>query len=107
MTLTLSDARTNIDGATERAREIGQTVAIAVLDSSTRLISFDQLDGAKLYRNRFARGKALAAVVLAQRTNNANDLHETNPSRYFSILNMSPGEIYMSFGGGVPDRRRR
>ena len=102
MTLTLKEARTIIDGASAKATELGQKVAIAVLDATGRVISLDQTDGAKLNRDKLATGKAYAAVMLEQKTSDAKDLYEKNPTRYLSLLAMFPGQLYISFGGGVP-----
>jgi uncharacterized protein GlcG (DUF336 family) len=102
VTLTLKEARTIIDGAAAKAAELGQKVAIAVLDATGRVISLDQTDGAKLNRDKLATGKAYAAVLLEQRTSDAKDLYDKNPTRYLSLLAMFPGQLYISFGGGVP-----
>lgn len=100
MTLTLKEARTIIDHAAAKASELGANCAIAVLDASGRVVSVDQLDGAHLHRDKMAKGKALAALVLGQDTHEALDMHETKPTRYFGLLGIFSGEIYIS-GGGV------
>lgn len=100
MTLTLREARTLIDTAAEKAMELGQKAAIAVVDASGRLVSLDQMDGALPSRDRMAKGKAIAAITLGQNTHEALDLLETKPQRYHGLIGMFPGEIYIS-GGGV------
>jgi uncharacterized protein GlcG (DUF336 family) len=101
MALTLAEARTIIDAGRERARAMGQPVAIAVVDAAGHLISCDRMDGVALHRDRFALGKALAAVVLRQPTEQSAKLRETAPERFFGILGMFPGQIYIQ-PGGVP-----
>lgn len=100
MTLTRKEARTLIDTAAAKAEELGMKVAIAVSDAHGRFVSVDQLDGAHLHRDRMAKGKALAAIVLGQNTHDALDMQQTKPTRYHGLLGMFPGEIYIS-GGGV------
>jgi uncharacterized protein GlcG (DUF336 family) len=100
MTLTRSEARTLIDVAADKAIELGQKVAIAVIDAAGRVVSVDQLDGALLNRDRMAKGKAYAAIVLGQDTHEAMEMQKTKPTRYHGLLGMFPGEIYIS-GGGV------
>ena len=100
MTLTRAEARTLIDHAVGKAAELGQKVAIAVIDATGRLISLDQMDGALMNRDKMARGKAFAAIILEQDTNEAKDLQKTKPARYHGLIGMFPGQIYLS-GGGV------
>jgi len=100
MTLTSKEARVLIDTAAEKAVELGQKPAIAVVDASGRLVSLDQLDGALHNRDRMAKGKAMAAITLGQNTHDALDLLDTKPTRYHGLIGMFPGEIYIS-GGGV------
>jgi len=100
MTLTRKEARVLIDTAAEKAVELGQKPAIAVVDASGRLVSLDQLDGALHNRDRMAKGKAMAAITLGQNTHDALDLLDTKPTRYHGLIGMFPGEIYIS-GGGV------
>lgn len=100
MTLTRREARTLIDAAAEKAEELGQKPAIAVIDAGGRVISIDQLDGALLNRDRMAKGKAIAAITLGQNTHDALDMQKTKPTRYHGLIGMFPGEIYIS-GGGV------
>ena len=100
MTLTRKEARTLIDTAAAKADELGQKVAIAVTDAHGRFVSVDQCDGAHLHRDRMAKGKALAAIVLGQNTHDAMAMQQTKPTRYHGLLGMFPGEIYIS-GGGV------
>lgn len=100
MTLTRKEARVLIDTAADKAIELGQKPAIAVVDSSGRLVSLDQLDGALHNRDRMAKGKAMAAITLGINTHDALDLLDTKPTRYHGLIGMFPGEIYIS-GGGV------
>ena|SRR5829696_3880838 len=101
MTITLAEARTIIDTGLAHARSLGQPVAIAVVDAAGQVVSLDRMDGVALHRDRFATGKAFAAVVLRQRTDASAKLRETAPERFLGILNMFPGQIYVQ-AGGIP-----
>jgi len=100
MSLTRKEARILIDTAADKAEELGQKPAIAVVDSTGRLVSLDQLDGAHLNRDRMAKGKAMAAIILGENTHEALEMQQTKPTRYHGLIGMFPGEIYIS-GGGV------
>src|SRR5215213_2316476 len=82
MTITLAEARTIIDTGLAHARSLGQPVAIAVVDAAGQVVSLDRMDGVALHRDRFATGKAFAAVVLRQRTDASAKLRETAPERF-------------------------
>jgi len=59
------------------------------------------MDGAALQNIRFAEGKAFASALYRQTTEQMGALYKTRPDRYFGIMNMYPGKIYL-VGGGVP-----
>jgi uncharacterized protein GlcG (DUF336 family) len=50
---------------------------------------------------RFAEGKAFALALYRQTTEQMGALYKTRPDRYFGIMNMYPGKIYL-VGGGAP-----
>jgi heme-degrading protein len=49
----------------------------------------------------FAEGKAFARPTLRQTTEALGALEKTRPDRYFGIMSMYPGKVYL-VGGGVP-----
>lgn len=100
MSLTHSEARTLIDAAAVKAEELGANTGMAVLDAGGRPICVDQFDGARPHRDRVAKGKALAAIIVGQDTDDAKDMREANPSRYQALQTMFAGEIYLT-GGGI------
>src|SRR5919202_2343115 len=104
MPVTLQEARTIIEAGLKQARELNQRVAIAVVDEAGNTISLDRMDGAPLYRERFATGKAFAAVLTGQNTAQAQALRETGPERYYGMMNLFPGQIYL-LNGGIPLKR--
>ncbi len=99
--LPLQEARVIIDGATAYARSLKMRMAVVVLDNVGNLITADRMDGAAFNVERFARGKAFAAVIMRQPSAVADELMKTRPDRYHGILNLYPGEIYF-ISGGLP-----
>src|SRR5919198_2629579 len=99
--LTLAEARAVIEGAIAYARESNMRMAVAVVDHAGNVVSSDRMDGAALQNIRFAEGKAFASALYRQTTEEMGNLYKTRPDRYFGIMNMYPGKIYL-VGGGVP-----
>ena len=99
--LSLQEARVIIDAAVAYARENKMQMTVVILDDSGQLISADRMENASFHLERFAKGKALASLILRDRTEAAAELSKTRPDRYFGIMNMYPGEVYL-VGGGVP-----
>lgn len=99
--VSLREARVIIDAAVAYARDLKLRMTVVVLDEAGNLISADRMESASFHLERFARGKAYASVMLRQRTEAAAELIKTRPDRYFGIMNMYPGEVYL-VGGGVP-----
>jgi uncharacterized protein GlcG (DUF336 family) len=99
--ITLAEARTIIEGAIAYARDVAKlSMAVAVVDAAGNVVSADRMDGAALQNIRFAEGKALAAALYRQTTDELAALYTTRPDRFFGIMNMYPG-IYL-VGGGLP-----
>jgi uncharacterized protein GlcG (DUF336 family) len=99
--LSLQEARVIIDGAVAYARENKMQMTVVIVDDSGQLISADRMENASFHLERFAKGKALASLILRDRTEVAAELAKSRPDRYFGIMNMYPGEVYL-VGGGVP-----
>ncbi len=98
--ISLAEARALIDGAIAYARDAKLSMAVAVVDAAGNVVSADRMDGAALQNIRFAKGKAFAAALYRQTTDELAALHKTRPDRFFGIMNMYPG-IYL-VGGGLP-----
>jgi len=99
--LTLAEARAIIDGAIAYARGESMRMAVVVVDHAGNVVSSDRMDGAGLQNIRLAEGKAFASALYRQTTQALSELYKTRPDRYFGIMNMYPGKIYL-VGGGVP-----
>jgi uncharacterized protein GlcG (DUF336 family) len=101
--LTLAEARAIIEGAIGYARAINQPVGVSVVDTGGHVISQDLMDGIGFGTLAHSTGKAFAAAMLRTPTSQLASLLETSPNRYYSIMNMWPGQVYLT-GGGVPLR---
>lgn len=99
MSLTLEQARRIVDACVSKARELGVAQAIAVVDPAGDVITLDRMDGVRLGREEFARGKAFAAVFYRRPTKESVKLLETAPDQYHSGLAMFPGRMFIVRGG--------
>jgi glc operon protein GlcG len=99
--LTLAEARVIIGGAIAFARENQFRLAVAVVDTAGNVVSLDTMDGVRASDTRGAQGKAFASAIFRQTTQELSDLYKTRPDRFFGIINMYPGKVYL-VGGGVP-----
>src|SRR5215813_2514685 len=96
--ISLPEARAIIEGAIAYAN---LRMAVVVVDHAGNVVSADRMDGAALQNIRFAEGKAFASALYRQTTEELGALYKSRPDRYFGIMNMYPGKIYL-VGGGVP-----
>src|SRR5262245_22966951 len=62
--LSLQEARIIIDGAVAYARENKMQMTVVIVDDSGQLISADRMENASFHLERFAKGKALASLIL-------------------------------------------
>lgn len=100
--ISLAEARAIIEAAIAYARDVAKlSMAVAVVDAAGNVVSADRMDGAALQNIRFAEGKAFAAALYRQTTDELAALYKTRPDRFFGIINMYPGKIYL-VGGGLP-----
>jgi uncharacterized protein GlcG (DUF336 family) len=99
--LSLSDARTLIDGAAKRAHDIGVPMCIAVTDESGNLIAFERMDGAKVLSIDIARDKAMVAAAQRKSTADYNKAVQAEGSLTFGI-HTAIGGRFSVVGGGIP-----
>lgn len=99
--ITLGEAQTIIDGAIAYAQERNLVMAIIVMDQSGYEVASARMDGAAFRNIVFAEGKAYAAALYGQTTEELGALVNTRPDRYNGIMEMYPGKFYL-VGGGVP-----
>jgi len=99
--ITLAEARIIIDGATAYARQHGVVMAVTVVDAAGNPVSSDRMDGVSANNVTYAEGKAFASALQRQTTQTLSELAKDRPDRYFGIMAMYPGKMYL-VGGGVP-----
>ena len=99
--ITLAEARTIVDGAEAYARQRNALMAVIVVDAAGNPVSSDRMDGASANNVLYAQGKAFASALQRQTTQTLSDLAKDRPDRYFGIMAMYPGKMYL-VGGGVP-----
>jgi glc operon protein GlcG len=99
--ISLAEARAIIDGALAFTREQKMLMAVVVVDQAGNVVSADRMDGSSFSNVHLAEGKAFASAVFRQTTEVLGELAKSRPDRYFGIMNMYPGRVYL-VGGGVP-----
>jgi uncharacterized protein GlcG (DUF336 family) len=99
--ISLAEARVIIDAATTFARDQKMVMAVVVVDQAGNVVSGDRMDGSSFGNTHLAEGKAFASLVFRQTTEVLAGLAKDRPDRYFGIMNMYPGKVYL-VGGGVP-----
>jgi uncharacterized protein GlcG (DUF336 family) len=99
MELNAHQARTVIEGAEARARELGLPVVIAVLDGGAHLKAFQRMDGAVLASIDIAIRKASTAVLF--QANSEVVWEYCKPGAPAPGLQLTNGGL-ATFGGGIP-----
>ncbi|MBD3655965.1 MULTISPECIES: GlcG/HbpS family heme-binding protein [Marinobacter] len=98
--LDLADARVLIEGAANKAREIGVPMCIAIVDESGNLIAFERMDGGKITSVTIAQDKAFTAAAAKKATHDYNAVNVPG-SLAFGIHTEVGGRV-SSVGGGMP-----
>jgi uncharacterized protein GlcG (DUF336 family) len=101
--ITLSDARRVIAAAETKAREIGQPMNIAVVDTGGNLVSHVRMDGAWIGSIDISINKAFTARAFDLAT--AQLATNSQPGQQFFGIHASNHGRIMIFAGGVPLRR--
>ncbi len=99
--VSLKEARTIIEGAIAYAMERNVLMAAVVVDQAGNVVSSDRMDGVSFANLHYAEGKAFASAISRQTTETLSQLAKDRPDRYFGIMAMYPGKVYL-VGGGVP-----
>jgi glc operon protein GlcG len=66
MALTLAEANQVIQGAMDKARDLGIRISVAVCDAGGRLVAFNRMDGAIWASVYGCQGKAIASVAFGR-----------------------------------------
>jgi uncharacterized protein GlcG (DUF336 family) len=93
-------ARTMIDAAEAKAKEMGHPFVIAVVDDSGVLKAFSRMDGAALLSVQIAQDKAYTAAGFGMPTDAWHDFVKDDPPL---AMGAAPGiDRLVVFGGGYP-----
>ncbi|WP_435170602.1 GlcG/HbpS family heme-binding protein [Paenibacillus glycanilyticus] len=98
--LTLETAKYLIAVAEQKARQLGLSNDIAVVDEGANLIAFHRMDGAKIAGIEISQNKAWTSVAMQMPTANLAQAAQPGfPS--FGINTTNQGKLVI-LGGGVP-----
>lgn len=98
--LDLATANRIIEAALGKAAEAGmKPVAVAVLGPEGHVISLQRQDGASMFRNEIATGKAWGAVEMGESSRSLGRKARDNPSFVQGLTVTSGGRILTSPGG--------
>jgi len=95
----LPEARAIIEGAIAFARSQNMRMAVAVLDDGGNVVSTDRMDGTSFNSVNQAIGKAFTSVIYRRPSAEIAELLKTQPERFYGIMNLWPGKIYIVSGG--------
>ena len=98
--LDLADARILIEGAAEKAREIGVPMCIAITDESGNLVAFERMDGGKITSVTIAQDKSFTASAAKKATHDYNAVNV--PGKLAFGIHTEVGGRVSSVGGGLP-----
>ncbi|QFS88357.1 MULTISPECIES: heme-binding protein [Marinobacter] len=98
--LDLEDARLLIRGASEKARDIGVPMCIAVVDESGNLVAFERMDGGKTTSVIIAQDKAFTAAAARKATHEYNAANV--PGNLAFGIHTEVGGRLSTVGGGLP-----
>ena len=101
--MTLADARRVISAAEEKARDIGQPMNIAVVDSGGNLVAHVRMDGAWIGSVDISINKAWTARAFDIATKDLAELSQSG-DQFFGIHVSNRGRV-MIFAGGIPLKR--
>jgi len=74
-------------------------MAVVVLDDGGYIVSVDRMDGTSFNSVNQAIGKAFTSVLYRRPSAEMAELAKTAPERFYGIMNMWPGKVYIVSGG--------
>jgi uncharacterized protein GlcG (DUF336 family) len=98
--LDINDARLLIEGARNKANEIGIPMCIAIADDSGNLIAFERMDGGKAHSISLAQDKAFTAGAARKATHEYNAVNI--PGNLAFGIDTECGGRISTVGGGLP-----
>ena len=98
--LSIADARVLIEGAREKANEIGVPMCISIVDESGNPIAFERMDGGKVTSAIIAGDKAFTAGAARKATHEYNAACQ--PGNLAFGIHTAIGGRLCIVGGGLP-----
>ncbi len=95
-----SKAKKAVEAAETKAKELGVTISIAVVDQYGDLVAFNRMDGALKISPRFAIAKAYTSGTLGLATADMA-AYATEGKPYFGLNSLFGGEL-TTIAGGLP-----
>ena len=99
MALTLAEANAVVQGAIDKAREVGIKISVAVCDAGGRLMAFNRMDGAIWASAYGSQGKAVASVAFGRAS---GELQERAGSPIIQGIAAAEGGHMIPSQGAVP-----
>lgn len=98
--LSIDDAKLLIEGAKQKANEIGIPMCIAIVDEAANLVAFERMDGGKITSITIAQDKAFTAAGARKATHEYNAACQ--PGNLVFGIHTSMGGRLCIVGGGYP-----
>ena len=99
MSLTLAEANQVVQGAIDKAKEMGIRISVAVCDAGGRLMAFNRMDGAIWASVYGCQGKAIASVAFGRAS---GELQERAGSPIVQGIAAAEGGHMIPSQGAVP-----
>ena len=99
MALTLAEANAVVQGAVDKARDMGIKISVAVCDAGGRLMAFNRMDGAIWGGVYGSQGKAIASVAFGRAS---GELQERAGSPIIQGIAAGEGGHMIPSQGAVP-----
>lgn len=102
MTITLAQAKTIIETAFAKGRELKlKPLSVAVLDAGGHLIAFERSDGSSTLRPQIATGKASGALALGISSRKIADMAAERPTFVAALGPVAAAGIIPAAGGVI------
>ena len=98
--ISIDDAKLLIEGARNKASQIGIPMCIAIVDESGQLVAFERMDGGKVTSSIIAQDKAFAAAGARKATHEYNAACQ--PGNLVFGIHTAIGGRLCVVGGGLP-----
>ncbi|WNC68287.1 heme-binding protein [Thalassotalea nanhaiensis] len=100
--LNQTEAKLIIDGAVDKANELGVPMCISVVDESGSLIAFERMDGGKIHSITISQDKAFTAASARKGTHEFNQACIPGHANNLFGIHTALGGRMCIVGGGLP-----